>query len=205
MQRREKAMNKITGRRLWFIAVIIGFLAICPALQAADEGPLSEKGTKQFGINMGYGYSFSSNQDLRFIDAYPYLGYVFTDPLGNGWYRGTGECIVEGAFSYIYKKQKRYMSGVNLIGRYNLLAHSENWRPYIQAGVGFVGTNLSMRGFGSEFNFMPNAGSGIQYFWDSCNAINFEWRYEHLSNGGIERPNAGLNLSTFLIGYSHTF
>jgi len=198
-------MKTAMRRRLWLMAVVIGLMAICPALQAADEGPLSQKGTKQFGINMGYGYSFCTNRDIRFVDAYPYFGYVFTDPVGKGWYRGTGEGIVEGAFSYIYKGQKSYKAGINLIGRYNLLAHSENWRPYVQMGVGFIGTNLSMDGFSSNFNFMPNIASGIQYFWDPCNAINFEWRYEHLSNGGIKMPNVGVNISTLLIGYSHTF
>ena len=192
-------------KALWMMTVVIGLLMICSAVRAADEGPLSRKGTKQFGINMGYGYSFITERDLRFVDVYPYFGYVFTNPIGKGWYRGTGECIIEGAFSYIYKQQKTYKAGINLMGRYNLLARSENWRPYVQMGVGFIGTNLVMEGFSSNFNFMPNVGSGIQYFWDSCNAVNFEWRYEHLSNGGIEMPNSGIHLNTFLIGYSHTF
>ncbi len=76
---------------------------------------------------------------------------------------------------------------------------------HIQACVGFIGPNLSMAGSGSSSNFMPNVGSGIQYFWDSRNAVNFEWRYEYLTNYGIEHAAAGLNLNTFLIGYSHTF
>ena len=76
---------------------------------------------------------------------------------------------------------------------------------HILAGVGFIGHNLSMGGFGSNFNCMPNVGSSIQYCWDSCNAVNFEWRYEYLANGGIEHAAAGLNLNTFLIGYSHSF
>ncbi len=76
---------------------------------------------------------------------------------------------------------------------------------HIQACVGFIGTNLSMGGFGSSFNSMPNVGSGIQYFWNSCNAINFEWRYEYLTNYGIEHAAAGLNLNIFVIGYSHAF
>lgn len=205
IKRKEKKMATIKGNILTVIAVLFSFLSINSVIFAADEGPLSQKGTKRFGINLGYGYSFSSNRDLRFVDAYPYFGYVLTTPLGAGWYRGTGECIVEGAFSYVYKKQKNYIAGINLMGRYNFLTHSDYWRPYFQAGIGFIGTNLKMRGLGSDFNFKPNVGGGIQYFWNSCNAIHMEWRYEHISNGGVDEPNAGLNLSTLLIGYSHTF
>ncbi len=184
-------------------SVILMFLTIA-SLQA-DEGPLSVKGTKQFGINVGYGYSFSSNRDIRFANFFPYFGYVFTDPVGKGWYRGTVEGIIEGAFSYVFKEQKRYCTGVTFMGRYNFLSNNENWRPYLQAGFGMVGTNLKMHNFDSNFNFTSNAAAGIQYFWNPCNAVNFEWRFQHISNAGTSSGNAGLNLNTFLIGYSHTF
>jgi hypothetical protein len=68
-----------------------------------------------------------------------------------------------------------------------------------------LGTNLSMRGFGSEFNFSSNIGAGIQYFWDPCNAVNFEWRLKHISNADIDEDNDGLNMSVLMLGYSHTF
>ncbi len=89
--------------------------------------------------------------DIRFAPVSPYFGYVFTDPVGTGWYRGTGECIVEGDFNYVFKHQKRYAAGITLMGRYNLLSKHESWRPYVQAGFGMVGTNLSMRDFGVGF------------------------------------------------------
>ena len=197
-------MRKETGTGILLLA-LLGLLWVCPSLQAADEGPLSAKGTKQLGVNFGYGYSFSSNEDIRFAPASPYFGYVFTDPVGTGWYRGTGECIVEGDLNYVFKNQKRYAAGITLLGRYNLLSKHESWRPYVQAGFGMIGTNLSMRGFGNEFNFTSNLGAGIQYFWDPCNAVNFEWRIKHISNADIDEDNDGLNMSVLMLGYSHTF
>jgi len=197
-------MRQRTGTAILLLA-LLGLLWVCPSLQAADEGPLSAKGTKQIGVNIGYGYSFSSNEDIRFAPVSPYFGYVFTDPIGNGWYRGTGECIVEGDFNYVYKNQKRYAAGITLMGRYNLLSKHESWRPYVQAGFGAVGTNLSMRSFGSDFNFSSIVGAGIQYFWNPCNAVNFEWRLKHISNAGLDDDNDGLNMSILMVGYSHTF
>jgi hypothetical protein len=202
-RQRNGAFGIVAGS--WVIIVSAALFITAVSLHAADEGPLSIKGTKQFGINGGYGYSFACNRDIRFADLYPYVGCVFTDPIGNGWYRGTGEWIVEGNFSYVFKKQKNYKAGINFIGRYNFLAHSENWRPYFQIGVGFIGTNATMDGLGSQFNFMPNIGSGIQYFLDSCNALNFEWRYEHISNGDMKKDNMGIDINTLLLGFSHTF
>ena len=71
---------------------------------------------------------------------------------------GTGECIVEGDFNYVFKGQKRHASGITFLGRYNLLSKHECWRPYVQAGFGLLGTNLSMRHFGSDFNFSTILG-----------------------------------------------
>jgi hypothetical protein len=197
-------MRKGTGTAILLLP-LIGLLWACPSLQAADEGPLSVRGTRHLGVNFGYGYSFSSNKDIRFAPVSPYFGYVFTDPVGTGWYRGTGECIVEGDFNYVYKGQKRHATGFTLLGRYNLLSKHESWRPYVQAGFGMIGTNLSMRGFGSDFNFTSNIGAGMQYFWNACNAVNFEWRFKHISNADIDKDNDGLNMSILMLGYSHTF
>jgi hypothetical protein len=183
----------------------MGLLWACPSLQAADEGPLSVKGTKQIGVNIGYGYSFSSNRDIRFAPLYPFFGSVFTDPVGSGWYRGTGEYILEGDFNYVYKKQKRHATGFTMMVRYNLLSKHESWRPYVQFGFGMLGTNLSMDGLGMNFNFSTNVAAGIQYFWNPCNAINFEWRFKHISNCELDAENTGLNMNMLLLGYSHTF
>jgi hypothetical protein len=197
-------MRQRTGTAILLLA-LLGILWACPSLQAANEGPLSAKGTKQLGVNIGYGYSFNSNEDIRFAPVSPYFGYVFTDPVGSGWYRGTGECIVEGDLNYVFGHQKRYTAGITLLGRYNLLSKHESWRPYVQAGFGMIGTNLSMRNFGNQFNFTSNIGAGIQYFWNPCNAVNFEWRFKHISNADTAEDNAGLNMSILMLGYSHTF
>jgi len=187
-------------------AVIFLTIAILPAAVCAEDlGPLSTKGTRQCGINVGYGYSFSSNDDIRFASVYPYFGKVLTDPVGSGMLRGTFEGIVEGAFSYVFKDQSTYATGVNVIGRYNFIPDSNKWRPYIQAVLGMVVTNLSMYHFGSNFNFCSGGAAGLQYFFNDRDSINLECRFTHMSNAGIDSDNSGLNMNNILIGYSHTF
>ena len=185
-----------------FAAVL---LTACSGLYAADTGPLSRKGTSQCGINLGYGYSFESNKDIRFASVYPYFGTVLTDPVGSGWYRGTFEGIIEGAFTFVHKHQKTYAAGVNILGRYNFIAGIDCWRPYVQAGLGAVCTNLGMHDFGSNFNFTTNVSFGLQYFINPDDAVSFEWRFIHMSNAGLDGDNAGLNMNNFFIGYAHTF
>ncbi|MBW2144847.1 MAG: acyloxyacyl hydrolase [Deltaproteobacteria bacterium] len=185
--------------------VLALILSFCQFAYASDVGPLSIKGTKQFGINFGYGDAFDSNKDMRFASVYPYIGSILTDPLGKGLFHGNLEGIVEGAFSYVWKDQKTYSAGVNFLARYNFLPPSDSLRPFIQVGLGVAYTNLGMHNFGSKFNFSSNGACGIQYFLNADNAINFEWRLLHLSNAGIDHDNAGLNVNNFFVGYSRLF
>ena len=198
--------SKCNVVNVWFMLIVItGLLAICTGADAKDLKPLSVKGTKQFGINFGYGYSFESNRDIRFVNVFPYFGYVFTDPVGEDWYRGTLEGIVEGAFSYVFKNQRAHSSGLTLMARYNFLTNSEKTSPYLQFGFGMIGTNLKMRNFSPDINFTTNAAAGIQYFFKPKSSLNFEWRFQHISNAGIDEDNAGLNMNMFFIGYSCLF
>ena len=202
MKKAEHCRSKITAGIIFLITLSLLFVS---TLHAETIGPLTQKGDKQCGINFGYGYSFESNSDLRFASIYPYFGKVITDPMGKGWLRGNVEGIVEGAFSYVFKNQKTYSAGVNLLARYNFLPDSEKWRPYFQGGFGVVVTNLGMNNFGTNLNFASNAAAGIQYFFSRENSINLEWRYFHFSNAGLDNDNTGLNMSHLFIGFSHIF
>jgi len=188
-----------------FFTVTTLLMLASSSLYAQATGPLVKKGTRQCGINFGYGYSFESNSDLRFASIYPYFGKILTDPVGSGWLRGNFEGIIEGAFSYVFKNQRAYSAGFNLLARYNFLPDSDKWRPYIQGGFGAVVTNIHMTRFGTKFNFASNAAAGIQYFFDKENSVNAEWRYFHFSNAGLDKDNGGLNMSHFFLGYSHIF
>jgi outer membrane protein W len=130
---------------------------------------------------------------------------VLTDPVGAGWYQGTLEALVEGSFSYVFKHQRTYSAGVNLLARYNFLTHSDVWRPYVQAGFGVVHTNLVMDNFGSNVNFVSSAACGLQYFFTKRNAVSLEWRVFHMSNAGLDHENSGLNVNNFFLGLSYCF
>ena len=202
MKKTEPAKTKTIVKIVLLITLILFYTS---TLYAETAGPLGKKGTKQCGINFGYGYSLESKSDPRFASIYPYFGKIMTDPVGQGWLRGNVEVIIEGAFSYVHKNQNTYSSGVNLLARYNLLPSSDKWRPYIQGGFGIVYTNLRKHNFGSNFNFASNAAGGIQYFFNQENSINLELRYLHFSNAGLDSDNSGLNMINIFFGFSHIF
>lgn len=202
MNKAESAKSKTIVKIIFLITLIL-FYSAKPYAQTTVL--LIKKGAKQFGINFGYGYPLESNADFRFASIYPYFGKVITDPVGRGWLKGNIEGIVEGAFSYVFKNQNTYSSGVNLLARYNFLFSSEKWRPYIQGGFEILYTNLNLHKFGTSLNFASKAASGMQYFFNQENSINLELRYFHFSNAGIDSKNGGLNMVNIFIGFSHIF
>ena len=66
------------------------------------------------------------------------------------------------------------------------------WQPYFEGAIGFhLLTNLevsSRRKFSTSFQFGDHLGVGVQ---DGRN--DWSLRLQHLSNGGISRPNPGIN------------
>jgi len=193
------------SRMQTLLMVVLAAMLVCPRVCTAKEGPLSVKGTRRFSLSLGYGYSFASNRDVRFASVYPSAGKILTNPMGQGWIRGTVEGILEGAFSLVHKGQHTYSAGVNALVRYNFLPPSKNLRPFVQAGFGMLTTNLVMDDFGSNFNFASNAACGLQYFYTASDALSLEWRLFHISNAGLDDENSGLNMNHFFVGLTHLF
>ena len=196
---------KIYDILVFITAVFTVIFLFCPLVCADHYYPLSVKVATRYGLNFGYDYSISSSMDIRSASVYPYYGKVLTNTFGSGVLRGTLEGVVDGAFSFVFKNQRTYSAGVNILARYNFLPHYRSMRPYVQGGLGIAITNLSLHNFGSNFNFVSNFSCGLQYFYNTKDAVNIEWRFFHMSNGGIDKDNVGLNMSNFFIGYSRLF
>jgi hypothetical protein len=206
MGSRNKRSSRFTDGYLLFIIIAIAWPVMNPCeVYAEGPKPLTLKGARQFGVNIGYGYSFETNNDIRFFDVYPYFGYVLSDSIGKGWYRGNFQGIVEGNLSYVFKDQRSHSTGFNFLARYNFFGESEHWLPYLQVGFGVVVTNLRVDKFHTGLNFTTNAAAGLHYFFTTDKSFSFEWRFQHLSNSGLYDDNAGVNMNMYFLGYSNLF
>ena len=85
MKKTEPAKTKTIVKIVLLITLILFYTS---TLYAETAGPLGKKGTKQCGINFGYGYPLESSSELRFASIYPYFGKVMTDPVGQEWLKG---------------------------------------------------------------------------------------------------------------------
>lgn len=75
-------------------------------------------------------------------------------------------------------------------------------RPYLEAGLGIhllSNVHIGPRNLSSALQFGSHAGFGIRF------GRHEEWdlalRYEHLSNGGLQEPNPGINFAMVRFGY----
>ncbi len=112
--------------------------------------------------------------------------------------------VIEPFINPVISPRYNIEVGVNFLGKYTF-SLSERVRPYIKAGVGVVYMSLHTREQGTQYNFLPQVGVGVSYFLNKKTALNFEYRYRHLSNASFKKPNAGIDAEIFLAGLEFVF
>ena len=87
---------------------------------------------------------------------------------------------------------------------YKFLNPERSWAPFVFAGVGGAWGDFFQGAveISTAFQFILQTGGGIEYFFDNGTAINFNYRFWHLSNSNIKSPNVGINAHVFSLGYS---
>ncbi len=75
--------------------------------------------------------------------------------------------------------------------------------PYVEAAVGFYlisPTHIyANRKFGSSFQFGDHVGAGVRF--GDKGEYDLGYRFQHLSNGGIRKPNQGINFNEIRFEY----
>ncbi len=184
----------------------VGALAAEGPAQVAERASFFRFGRQSLGFGAGYGFPLLLNanriddvDDVRFLYLGPRWGIGLTDPVGgNVWYRGNFELVIEGTFLYAFEPKHGVAGGVTPLVRFNFLA-GDRLIPFVQAGAGILALDFDVKGQADGFNFTPQGGLGFHYFVSEHAALTAEWRYHHISNAGIRRPNLGLDTSLFLL------
>jgi hypothetical protein len=176
---------------------------------AADPlEPGFHRGAQEAGTALGLGWVPANGRDRcahTFELSKFHYGWTLGDTFApDHWCRGHWEILQEifaGAQSH---PQVRYLVGETTGLRYNF-ATGTRWLPYVDGGFGVLATDIGHPNLGSVFEFNEFAGLGVNYFWRADCALNFEYRFTHLSNCGIAEPNGGLDGHIFYAGISWFF
>lgn len=75
--------------------------------------------------------------------------------------------------------------------------NSGAFSPYLEGAIGFhlISPTFinAQRRFGSSFQFGDHVGFGVRF--GEHQQFDLGYRFQHLSNGGIKKPNQGINLN----------
>ncbi|MGD8389800.1 MAG: acyloxyacyl hydrolase [Desulfobacteraceae bacterium] len=136
------------------------------------------------------------------------LGWMFTSPKGDGrGLDGNFEALLEFSNAFVYEGFGDYIGGLSGIIRYNFTSAGSRFIPYVQAGLGFVYTDAyqdeTQDAIGQAFNFFPQAGAGFRYLLTPNWSLDAEMAFQHISNGGMDERNDGVNALGMFVGVTY--
>ncbi|MCF6248081.1 MAG: acyloxyacyl hydrolase [Desulfobacula sp.] len=181
------------------MTVLVIFFCFPVSLLAQDnEGYIpTESG---FSLNSGYTYDPSHNTLFLQVSMFRLYDYERV------WKHKAPESLrfkVEGSLGAASLDDKT----VKMIANANILAllylnrfELDRIKPYIEAGIGVIYTDYSVRGQDYRFNFNPQAGIGIEFKRKADTNRFATLRMHHISNGGIGSSNRGQNSIAFMFG-----
>lgn len=127
------------------------------------------------------------------------------------WFRGCGELLLEVNGSAALGEFGTYLTGPNLILRYNFVQPDWLIIPYLQCGAGFVFTDAHQTPasrqhlIGQAFEFLLRAEVGARWMLTECVSVDAEVGYQHISNAALAERNGGVNNLGFALGFTYFF
>jgi len=188
---------------LLLLAISCSLLFSAAAL-ASDSAEVYRKG------NWGLGFYGAGGKGLNGSTAktevvWTGLRYkrILTDVKGNGFWRGSLEYGAEFVPLFlIFQKDVVYGAQFSpLLMRWNFQRPGSHLVPFLEGGGGLLMTSDKVPERSSRFNFTPQAGIGLSFFNASGSGVTFQVKYMHISNGGLQKPNPGINSIQMLAGY----
>lgn len=118
--------------------------------------------------------------------------------------KGRADFILEPFINTISSPSSNVEVGSNFLLQY-VFPLTEKFQPYIKGGLGMLYMSQHTLEQGTQYNFLPQGGAGVQYFVKNNLALNLEYRYRHLSNASIKDPNSGIDSNLYLCGFTYFF
>lgn len=186
------------------VAIITLVYIILPAHSEAET--IVSNARNEYGFMTGGGSSFvgfgETRHTIQTWDAILRAGFFLSDEVGKGsWYQGRHEILLELPYHLAVNHKGRSMVGGYALGHWRFTS-LDKVVPYVLAGGGPLFVDLGLPTMGTKLCFSYQGGTGLQYFVDKNTALNFEYRYHHISNAGTGHPNEPINSNKILFGFS---
>ncbi len=151
-----------------------------------------------FGGNWGMAYDPDAGIDFVQVTGFALLDYDAVWP-----HRAPAALRfkVEGNVGATTAPGTRAIVSANMLALYFLDGlRGRLFRPYAEAGIGLIYTDFQVKGQGLRLNFNPQAGIGTEIAAGSEDPWFAALRLHHISNGGLNKDNRGINSVVFAFG-----
>ena len=188
-------------RQIIPLAIFLFFsVVLFPAGKSLGEETETNISDNRYGPGIILGNSYDPTGD---IDYYMLSGSVLYD-YEKIWHHGAPEPLkfkVEYNVGAAREKSIRFMTSLNMFALYYFdLFDDDDIKPYIEGGIGIIYTDFKVRGQGMKINFNPQMGIGAEFSAESGDAYFLSFRLHHISNGGIDDENRGVNSALLIFG-----
>jgi len=187
------------------VSSLLGLLLSAVATTVIHAADLSQKGTEEFGFSLGIGDNFSTSvkggnvsEDIKFVSLMFDWGKVFKELSRERSF----QLSVEGAATYAEQEgEDRWAVSATPLFIYNF-KKTKRTIVFTEAGLGLLYTTLDPAQFGSQIDFLAQAGIGFRYRLASDRFFRLSYRYQHVSNGGLDEDNKSIDSNFLIFGIS---
>jgi hypothetical protein len=156
-----------------------------------------------FGLQAAYGLENGIPRNISHINmlyAQPQIGYIVWDSPESRLPIKRFEIVTEGILGAAVHPTG-HLIGDTLMFRVSG-NNAKRWVPFFNASSGPLHTNLDEKAseLGGHVQFLSQGGAGIQRRLNPRQSVVLEYRYFHMSNAGLTKPNPGFNGSMLSVG-----
>jgi hypothetical protein len=187
------------------VAIVTALFLTTSAIAQEQQRAYSEY-TYWFGGAFENGHAFSSTvgaRNYQIESRYERLIY-WRGPFAVRWvFDAVPVALVGDPHTSNGHRAYAYGVGGSPVGAQVNFVHYRHVEPFLTSGGGFLYFNHRMFGTTQQFNFTAQLGGGVQLFTSSRRtAIDFGYKYHHISNANLANQNPGLDSHMLFVGLS---
>ena len=154
----------------------------------------------RYGLGIILGKTYDPSNDIDFYILSGSILYHYEKV----WHHKAPDPLrfkVEYSIGIAREKKTYLMTSVNMFALYYLdYLEYNKFKPYVEGGIGIIYTGFQVEGQGLKVNFNPQMGLGAEFKTKSRDTYFLSLRLHHLSNGGIDEDNRGVNSVLVMLG-----